>query len=142
MGCFYSKLDEGLDMEYKAIAIKSRELKKLRNIFDKLGSDNVTGLLSIKNILSAWDIEDNAIGRYSFTLYDRISKNKGFLEFKEFVLLTWHVCSISTHAFGFLMMEMYDINRTGSLVTEDVVKCFVALKVPADKIHTYVRLSY
>ena len=134
--CQSAKIEGCWDIDFAVTGIKSWEIAKLRKVFDSLNSDKKRDAVDIETILSAWDLVDSEICHRAFSLYSEDCKLK-LVNFKEFVLLTWHLCILSQHSLGFFVLEFYDEYRRGMIYMPDVTKCLHMLKVSKDKIERY-----
>ena len=132
MGCQISELfSEQVDFhdpQLAATGISISELEWLHKIFISF-SFKRRDTIDIEGLLLGWDVGTNELCRKALNLFDRVKKSKR-MSFKEFVLVIWHICTISQYAMGFFLLEIFDESRVGILETRPLMKCLHALKVP------------
>ena len=113
MGCSTSAFDNEKHspqfqkdlVQYQAMQLSEKEVRKLYNEFRKVDMDN-SGSIGLPELLAHLDLPVTDYTQKVFSIFDE--DGSGEVDFKEFVMTLWNYCTLTSSTLGnyfFLLFE-------------------------------------
>lgn len=96
-------------VQYQAMQLSEREVRKLFNEFRKVDVDG-SGSIALPELLAHLDLPVTAFTQKVFSIFDE--DGSGEVDFKEFVMTLWNYCTLTSSTLGIILFFSSVLNAS------------------------------
>eukprot|EP01032_Pedospumella_encystans_P011241 gene11241-13081_t len=106
-------------VQYQAMQLSEKEVRKLYNEFRKVDMDN-SGSIGLPELLAHLDLPVTPFTQKVFSIFD--DDGSGEVDFKEFVMTLWNYCTLTAATLEMFAFDMYDSDGSGEISPTEVTQ--------------------